>query len=76
MVLAVAADFIEYWGYPLFFCCLLVTKYRRVSIVMIDWLFYQQYHYANVRKGEISSSFTTGMEFKNGVKLSFLPAKS
>ena len=28
-----------------------------------------------VRKGEISSSFTTGMEFPNGMKLSFFSGK-
>ena len=47
MVLEVATDFVGFCGYLLFFGCLRVTKERRVSIFMIDWLFYQQYHFAN-----------------------------
>ena len=43
---------------------------------MTDWLFYQQHHFANAcSQGKISLSFTTGMEFPNGMKLSFCSGK-
>ena len=75
MVLVVATDFIGFCGYPLFFGCLLVTKQRRVSIFMIGCSTNSIILRMLVRKGEISLSFTTGMEFPNGMKLSFCSGK-
>ena len=61
MVLVVVTDFVEFCGYPLFLA-VFADKRRRASLFMIDWLFYQQYHFANA----CSQSSTTEMEFPNG----------
>ena len=45
MVLAVATDFTEFCGYLLF---LAVSGYKvKEGEHIHDWLFYQQYHFAN-----------------------------
>ena len=48
MVLVVATDFIGFCGYLLFFWLFTGYKVKEgVSLFMIDWLFYQRYHFAN-----------------------------
>ena len=62
MVLVVVTDFVEFCGYPLFLAVLADKMKEGKSLFMIDWLFYQQYHFANA----CSQSSTTEMEFPNG----------
>ena len=60
MVLVVVTDFVEFRGYPLFLA-VFADKMKEGKLIH-DWLFYQQYHFANA----CSQSSTTEMEFPNG----------